>query len=96
MGNRDDRTLEGFSPSWSASADARSRLSVGSPYQSSRSNGYVSPSIASRSQMTARLPVRPPDNRILISCSGGGGGPASSNFRSLVTAAWYREAMPEL
>ena len=48
--------------------------------------------------MTARLPVRPPVRFIRMSWSfgGSGGGPASSNLRSLVCADWYREAMSEL
>ena len=70
-----------------------------SPYQTSRSNGRISPVSSSCSQTTARLPVRPPlqphrDLLLarLIAC----GGPASSNLRSRVWAAWYCEAMPAL
>ena len=61
-----------------------------SPYQTSRSNGCISPVSSSRSQTTARLPVRPPLSRILTFCSRGCsvGGPASSNLRSRVCAAW--------
>ena len=69
-----------------------------SPYQTSRSNGFISPVSSSRSQTTARLPVRPPLSRIFTCCSRGiaCGGPASSNLRSRVWAAWYCEAMPSL
>ena len=52
--------------------------------------GRSGPSSSSCSQMTARLPVRPPRSRIRMSWSfgGTGGGPASSNLRSRVCAAW--------
>ena len=61
-----------------------------SPYQTSRSNGFISPVSSRCSQMTARLPVRPPRSRMRTFCSRGAssGGPASSNLRSLVSAAW--------
>ena len=42
-----------------------------SPYQTSRSNGFISPVSSSPSQTTARLPVRPPRSRIVTSCSAG-------------------------
>ncbi len=61
-----------------------------SPYQTSRSKGFISP-VSSRSVATmARLAVRPPARRIFtcwsigVSC----GGPACSNFASRVWAAW--------
>ena len=69
-----------------------------SPYQTSRSKGSIRlpcpegplAESSSRSQTTARLPVRPPLSRIFTCCSRGCsvGGPASSNFRSRVCAAW--------
>jgi len=61
-----------------------------SPNHTSWSNGWVSPVIASCSSTTARLPVRPPVSRMLTFCSRGTscGGPASSNMRSRVSAAW--------
>ncbi len=69
-----------------------------SPYQTSRSNGFIRPTISRSSQTTARLPVRPPFSRIFTYCSRGWaiGGPASSNFRSRVWAALYCEASPSL
>ena len=69
-----------------------------SPYQTSRSNGFIRPVSSTPSQTTARLPVRPPLRRILTDCSRGCavGGPASSNFRSRVWAALYCEASPSL
>ena len=69
-----------------------------SPYQTSRSNGCISPVSSSCSQITARLPVRPPRSRIRTFCSRGAssGGPASSNLRSRVSAACSREAMASL
>ena len=69
-----------------------------SPYQTSRSNGFMRP-VSSRSvQTTARLPVRPPLSRIFTCCCRGCsvGGPFSSNLRSRVWAALYCEAMPSL
>ena len=60
-----------------------------SPNQISLLNGFISP-VSSRPVTTmARLPVRPPLSRIDSRCSSGTawGGPASSNFASLVTAA---------
>ncbi len=61
-----------------------------SPYQISRSNGCIRPVSSSPSQITARLPVRPPRRRMLMfwSLGGASGGPASSNLRSRVWAAW--------
>ena len=61
-----------------------------SPYQISASNGRISPDSSSASQITARLPVRPPRSRILMFWSRGAnsGGPASSNLASRVTEAW--------
>ena len=69
-----------------------------SPYQTSRSNGFISPHSSRRSHTTARLPVRPPLSRIVTCCSRGWatGGPASSNLRSRVWAALYCEASPSL
>ncbi len=69
-----------------------------SPYQTSRSKGCISPVSSRFSQITARLPVRPPRSRMRMSWSLGAssGGPASSNRRSRVSAAWRREAMAEL
>ena len=69
-----------------------------SPYQTSRSNGFMSPVSSRPSHTTERLPVRAPRSRIETACAGGrsSGGPASSNLRSRVTAAWYRDAMPSL
>ncbi len=42
-----------------------------SPYQTSRSKGFISPVSSSCSQTTARLPVRPPFRRIFTCCSRG-------------------------
>src|SRR4029077_1806429 len=69
-----------------------------SPYQTSRSNGFISPDSSRSVQTPARLPVRPPLSRIATFCSRGCsvGGPASSNFRSRVWAALYCEAIPSL
>ena len=53
--------------------------------------GCIRPVSSRSSQTTARLPVRPPLSRIVTCCSRGCsvGGPASSNLRSRVWAAWY-------
>ena len=66
------------------------RTPTRSPYQTSMSNGFISPVSSSCSAMTARTPVRPPRSRIATFCSGGrsGGGPAASNFASRVCIAW--------
>ena len=74
------------------------RTATRSPYQTSRSNGLISPLSSRSSQTTARLPVRPPLSRIVTCCSRGCsvGGPFSSNLRSRVWAALYWLAMPSL
>jgi hypothetical protein len=66
------------------------RTASRSPYQISRSNGFIRPVSSKPSQITARLPVRPPDSRIRTFWTSGcsSGGPFSSNILSLVTAAW--------
>ena len=69
-----------------------------SPNHSSASNGCIRPVSPRPSATTTRLPVRPPRSRMVTFCSRGRscGGPASSNLRSRVWAAWYREARPSL
>ena len=62
-----------------------------SPKKTSKLNGSVKLARDKFSKVSARKPVRPPRKPTFTSCSIGGasGGPASSNFRSLVCIARY-------